>query len=396
MDNKDRLKKLNDYNNKNEKIKKEIDLQKELNFSVENEFYKFVYENEFVLFDDPIDYDAFFVLKLKEYFILKHLSENPNRPLGVLETSKALGLKIDEGKNLFNSLKEKKLIKEVSEELYMRTQYTTLNLYNNTGYRYVDNKYYITISKIKNNINFNIDNYDRLKDLRNSKTKKVKRGLIIRNVGFFILSIFILMLYLTIAKIYLWPYTLTTFFLSLVLINLKTNEKDLDYKISKLENEIQLSELNPSKIEEEAARLFRSHQLELAQYYNEILKQSKIIFKWGIGCLVLGMLLIIISILIIGFKTKLKLDLDESKIIAILSGVGGLFSNIVAGFYMNMYNKTMKSLDSFHQRFVGTHHLHFGNLLLSKIDDRKLREEAYASIFKDMVISMDKTDDSTK
>lgn len=63
---------------------------------------------------------------------------------------------------------------------------------------------------------------------------------------------------------------------------------------------------------------------------------------------------------------------------------------------MNMYNKTMKSLDSFHQKFVGTHHLHFGNLLLSKIEDKEIRENACASIFKDMLISMDKTDDSTK
>ena len=103
-----------------------------------------------------------------------------------------------------------------------------------------------------------------------------------------------------------------------------------------------------------------------------------------------------LSILIITFKNILELKLGESQIIAIISGIGGLFSNIVAGFYMNMYNKTMKSLDSFHNRFVGTHHLHFGNLLLSKIEDKEIREKAYASIFKDIVISMNKTDDSTK
>lgn len=103
-----------------------------------------------------------------------------------------------------------------------------------------------------------------------------------------------------------------------------------------------------------------------------------------------------LSILIITFKNILELKLGESQITPIISGIGGLFSNIVAGFYMNMYNKTMKSLDSFHNRFVGTHHLHFGNLLLSKIVTTEIRDKAYASIFKDMVISMNKTDDSTK
>lgn len=392
MDNKERLRKINEYNNKNESINDT--LKDDLDFSDDSELYKFVYENEFVLLNDPVDYDTFFILKLKEYFILKHLSENLNRPLGVLETSKDLGLKIDEGKNLFKSLEEKKLIKEVHKELYMRETYTSLTTFGYFGYRYIEDKYYITISNIKNNMKkFEEDKYERLDDLRKKK-KNIEIFTNVLNIISIILSIIALLLFLFLK----FKYGIFFFAASFVIFNVRFLDeiKYSDSKINEIENEIELSDINASSIEKRAERLFRSHHIELGQYYNEILKQSKTIFKWGIVCIVLGMTLIVLSVLIVGFSSKINLEIKQSQIIAIISGIGGLFSNIVAGFYMNMYNKTMKSLDSFHNRFVGTHHLHFGNLLLSKIEDKETREKAYASIFKDMVISMDKTNDFTK
>lgn len=381
MENIDRIQKLKGLNKLTNSI--DEDLRKKLEFEQDKELYQFVYENNFVLLTDNIEDNRYFVLTINEYFILKHLSENSKRPMGVLESCKDLGIKVDEGKFLFNYLKDKKLVKEVQKGLYMREYYASLITFGYFGYRYIEDKYYITVSNVKNNVNkFDEDKYKALNGLR------TKKKIIVNLSSILIISGLVLFIASLIELLRLnYHYGISFFIISFFLLNVRFFDelKYFDSKISEIENEIELNDINATNFEKRAEKLFRSHQIELAQYYNEILRQSKKIFNWGISCLFLGMSLIVVSIILIVFKRKLNLQIEDSKLITFLSSLGGIFANVVGGFYMNMYNKTIKSLDSFHKRFVNTHHLHFGNLLLSKIEDKDIRENAYASIFKDMI-----------
>lgn len=47
-----------------------------------------------------------------------------------------------------------------------------------------------------------------------------------------------------------------------------------------------------------------------------------------------------------------------------------------------MYSETIKSSNEFHNRLATTHHLHFSNFLLSKIENDVLREETLAIIMR--------------
>lgn len=180
----------------------------------------------------------------------------------------------------------------------------------------------------------------------------------------------------------------------LELKQLEENTKDLEknkYRIEQLRINVEINNMKLTDKEKLAERLFRAHQNKINEYYDTILKQSKNIFNWGIGCLILGGIIIISAIVFISYKPN-----DNAITIGIIGAIGGLFTNVIGAIFMNMYTNTIKTLNNFHNRFVGTHHLHFGNLLLSKIENEKIRDNAYASIFKNMVISMNKTDDSTK
>lgn len=392
MDNKKRLEILNEYNIKNESM--ENNLKKGLEFSEDRELYKFLIENDYVVLFDPLDNDSkIFILRKNEYFILKHLYNDEKSPFGINELCYIFDFEKYEIEKWLNNLVEKKLIektKEIEGEIYYRCPgIGTVRLVHEIS-RYMEMQYYLVLSKVRNKKLIKKD--DNLnKELVLTKRKLRYKGYI---ESLLLVAVIILLLFLIKISIFIKM----GMFCFIIFIYLKVNYKYgkeiiiIETKLKEIESEIELEKLTSANHEKRAEQLFRINQFELSQYYNEILKQSKTIFKWGIVCIVLGMALIVLSVLIIGFSNKIgikfgiEIGIKQSQIIAIISAIGGLFSNIVAGFYMNMYNKTMKSLDSFHQRFVGTHHLHFGNLLVSKIEDIKLREEAYASIFKDMIV----------
>jgi hypothetical protein len=57
-----------------------------------------------------------------------------------------------------------------------------------------------------------------------------------------------------------------------------------------------------------------------------------------------------------------------------------LLADFVAVITVRMFSGSVDSLTRMHQRLVGTHHLHFANLIVSKNADTKLRERTLAAI----------------
>jgi len=155
---------------------------------------------------------------------------------------------------------------------------------------------------------------------------------------------------------------------------------EIEDRIFQLQNELDLLSLEDASIEERAEKLFRLHQFELKKYYDQTLKHSKWIFIIGILSIIIGFVFIAISfVTLIKFPEKFKTFSDKA-LVGILGTIGAVLSNFVAVIFVKMYSETIKSLTEFHNRLVITHYLHFGNFLVSKIKDEKLREETLSKL----------------
>lgn len=160
-------------------------------------------------------------------------------------------------------------------------------------------------------------------------------------------------------------------------IILKPNYKSM-IRIQDIENELDLHSIGDSSMEQRAEKLFRLHQYELKKYYDQALSQSSWIFVTGIFSIIGGFIIIGWAMYLVMTKSVL-----EGKIIISLFGIAsGILANFIGVMYIRMYSKTINSLTEFHNRLLGTHHLHFTNFLTSKISNNDLREDILAHLVK--------------
>lgn len=153
---------------------------------------------------------------------------------------------------------------------------------------------------------------------------------------------------------------------------------ELENDIREVGNEIDLRETESDL--DRAQKLFQAHAFEIKRYYDQALRQGRSIYYVGIGCIALGFAVVGIAFaLVSGVDSG---DVSEQIIVGSLGAIGAILANFIAVVYLRMFSETVKALTSFHQRLVVTHHLHFGNLLASKIEDEKLRESALAEMSK--------------
>jgi len=118
--------------------------------------------------------------------------------------------------------------------------------------------------------------------------------------------------------------------------------------------------------EAQAEKLFLKHQFELKRYYDETLRQSSMLSYIGVLCMSGGFVVIGVAFYLIASADQPD---TQQIVIATLAAAGGVLANFVAVLYLAMHARTVKALTGFHQRLVGTHHIHFGNLLASRVDD---------------------------
>ncbi|XHU81047.1 hypothetical protein GW624_21040 [Peribacillus simplex] len=159
---------------------------------------------------------------------------------------------------------------------------------------------------------------------------------------------------------------------------MRTNGGVYKMELQEIENELDLLSLKHASIEERSEKLFKHHHLELKRYYDENLKQSSWLFIVGLICILIGF--IIIGVTFYFLITNISNELENKIIIASVGAIGAILSNFIAVIYLKMHSETVNSLTQFHNRFVNTHHFHFANFLLSKIENKDKREDALVEL----------------
>ncbi|MGH3669749.1 MAG: hypothetical protein ACRDSH_03805, partial [Pseudonocardiaceae bacterium] len=124
--------------------------------------------------------------------------------------------------------------------------------------------------------------------------------------------------------------------------------------------------------EKHAQRLFQLHSEQLRQYYDQALGQRGLVFFAGFGCILGGFAVVAFT-----FHALSSIhDVPEKIVVAVLGGVGGILANFIAFIYLRMFSETIQSVGNFHDRLVLTHHLHFANVLISKMSSRDKADDA--------------------
>jgi hypothetical protein len=147
-------------------------------------------------------------------------------------------------------------------------------------------------------------------------------------------------------------------------------------------NEFDRLKLSLQPPERQALKLLQNHSLELRRYYGQALRHASFIFWVGVMCLLMGFGVVVAVLLLLERGT---LDTTQEQfIVGGLAAVSSLMANFIGAIYLRMYAQTVSSLGSFHQRLVGTHHLHFANFLAANVKDDPERSRTLA----DMAIAL--------
>jgi xanthosine utilization system XapX-like protein len=123
--------------------------------------------------------------------------------------------------------------------------------------------------------------------------------------------------------------------------------------------------LSTAVLERRAMKLFQVHSQQLRRYYDQALRQRGVIFLTGIFCILAGFAVVGVAFALL--KSATPASSLEKILIAALGAIGGILGNFIAVVYLRMFTETIKSIGTFHDRLVATHHLHFANFLISKV-----------------------------
>lgn len=150
-------------------------------------------------------------------------------------------------------------------------------------------------------------------------------------------------------------------------------------EVEALENEIGLQASGAEIIEQRAERLFKNHEIDLRKYYRQTLRHGNVIFLAGLICIFLGFSIIAATYYIVWYSGSVT-GTTEKSIASAFGLISGVMVNFVAAIYIKMFSETAKSLATFHQKLVTTHHLHFANYLAAKISDAAKRDEVMSIV----------------
>jgi hypothetical protein len=158
-------------------------------------------------------------------------------------------------------------------------------------------------------------------------------------------------------------------------------------RMGELEGDLRQSDYERSLLiegasnEDRAEKLFLRQQYEVKRYYDETLRQSAVLSYIGVLCIAGGFAVIGVAFALVISKGA---DTTQQVIVAALGAAGGILANFVAVVFLRMHSGTVRALTSFHERLVSTHHVHFGDLLASRLDDKTNRH----AVLGDMAIQL--------
>ena len=162
---------------------------------------------------------------------------------------------------------------------------------------------------------------------------------------------------------------------SLVFFMFMTNPKIIsnEERILEIDDELELLEISENQYEKKAEIQFKKHQKEIKRYYDINLGHLKLLFPIGIGIIILGIFIIILSIML--FKDK--------DVISILIGtISGILTNFVGAIFIKMYIETIKASLKFHNKLIDSNNNLFANVLITKIKNQDLQNATLAEVAK--------------
>jgi cytochrome c biogenesis protein CcdA len=130
--------------------------------------------------------------------------------------------------------------------------------------------------------------------------------------------------------------------------------------------------------EKRAFRLFQIDNLEVGRYYEQALRQRRLIFYVGILCIIVGFASVFAAFRLVASGSQEQLS--EKIVVASLGTIGGILANFVGLIFLRMFSSVVQSMVDFHKRLVATHHVVFGNLLVAKIQDAEMRNSTLSKI----------------
>lgn len=203
----------------------------------------------------------------------------------------------------------------------------------------------------------------------------------------FYISIFLSLTLIVIAPVFVWTSEINSRIAPLIIAYIiipigmlpimRGRIRDIDQEIRELEFEIDLRQFERSQIETKAEKTLRLNDAQLQRYYSLNLSQNTWVFVVGIGCMLLGLTLVVITLYLVINHAE---NLDSKIIIATLGGVGTFLTSYVAAIFLKMHASATQHLGGFHSRLVDTHQILLASVVASRISDEALREKTLSEL----------------
>lgn len=134
-----------------------------------------------------------------------------------------------------------------------------------------------------------------------------------------------------------------------------------------------------NKDEQNAYKLFQLNSSELKRYYDQALKQRALVFILGILCISGGFVVVGVTIYVL-VNSLAQANISEKLIVGGLGAIAGILANFIAVIFLRMFESIVTSMVKFHNRLVLTNYIYFGNLLLARVSDPKLKAETLSKL----------------
>ena len=162
----------------------------------------------------------------------------------------------------------------------------------------------------------------------------------------------------------------------------KSRYRDWQRRLDDAEFEVDVERLDRAPTEAKADRLWRMNQRQILRYHEANLQQNAWALAVGIGCVLAGLLVVIVTMTLIA-RNQIK----EPEITAIMGGIGAVLTNLVGAVSLRMYSRSVENLESFHDKLVGTQRLTMANVVAAQVEPDARRSETFAELATQIGIS---------
>jgi hypothetical protein len=143
------------------------------------------------------------------------------------------------------------------------------------------------------------------------------------------------------------------------------------------QNELELLRIEGGHPERRAQKMLQVNQLDLRRYYDQTLRQGRLIFYVGIGCIALGFGAVLVALALV---SRAGAELSEQIVIAALGATSAILANFIGLVYLRMFSEISASVGNFHTRLVATHDLYFSNFIAAKVEKDDVRQQLFADM----------------